>query len=264
LPKNVAPEVDEVYVQPGARFPQLPRTSNDAGAVNVGPTSNSANSSRFESIPSASRDPEYVAVRWIADDENDDDLVYSVYYKGDTETRWKLLKSDLADKYYSFESALLPDGGYTIMVTGSDAPSHTPEEALSDSKESARFEIDTTPPQVTNVTGIVENDTVHITFRAIDGYSPISKAEYSIDAGDWHTVEPIGQISDYRVENYDFTVPLPATDETTTNEPRSTDTRSARRPKNVRPQPGQEHVVVVRVYDRFENMGSAKAVVPGR
>lgn len=264
LPKNVAPEVDEVYVQPGARFAQVPRTTGEGGPVSVGPTSGSGSATRFESSPSASRDKDYIAVRWLARDENDDDLVYSVYYKGDSETRWKLLHGGLADKYYSFESPLLPDGGYTIMVAASDSPSHTPEESLSDSKESARFEIDTTPPQVTNVVGTVESDTVHITFRAIDGYSPIARAEYSIDAGDWHTVEPVGQISDYRVENYDFSVPLPPVDSTTVVEPKSTDTSNGKRQSTAKPQPGQEHVVVVRVYDRFENMGSAKAVIPGR
>ncbi|HVZ16975.1 MAG TPA: hypothetical protein VG897_07655, partial [Terriglobales bacterium] len=266
LPKNVAPEVEEVYVQPGARFVPAPKIGADSTQVNVGPPGSSGSTARYETIPTATRDTDYVAVRWVAYDENDDDLVYSVYYRGDSETRWKLLKDNITDKIYSFESALLPDGGYTIMVVASDAPSHTPEDALSDSKESARFEIDSTPPQVTNVVASVESDAIHITFRAIDGFSPIRRAEYSIDAGDWQVVEPVGQISDYRVENYDFTVALPATDTTTTLEPKSTDnpvpnkkTRAARPP-----QPGQEHVVVIRVYDRFENMGASKTVIHGR
>ncbi|MGZ4789651.1 MAG: hypothetical protein ACXVZX_14130, partial [Terriglobales bacterium] len=266
LPKNVAPEVEEVYVQPGARFVPTPKLGSDTGQVNVGPPGSSGSTIRYESTPTATRDKDYVAVRWVAQDENDDDLVYSVYYRGDNEARWKLLKDNLTDKTYSFESALLPDGGYTIMVVASDAPSHTPEDALSDSKESARFEIDSTPPQVTNVVAAVENNTIHITFRAIDGFSPIRRAEYSIDAGDWQVVEPVGQISDYRVENYDFTVALPATDTTTTLEPKSTD--SATPVKKGRaagpPQPGEEHVVVIRVYDRFENMGANKTVVHGK
>ncbi|HWR17588.1 MAG TPA: two-component regulator propeller domain-containing protein [Terriglobales bacterium] len=261
LPKNVPPQVDEVYVQPGARFPQMPRTSGDSGPIAVGPGQVGV-ASRVDAPVTALRDKEYVAVRWVARDENDDDLSYSVYYRGDNETRWKLLKSDLTDKYFSFESALLPDGGYKIMVTASDAPSHTPEEALSDSKESPRFEIDTTPPQVTNVTGVVEGDTLHITFRALDGYSPIARAEYSIDAGEWQTVEPVGQISDYRVQNYDFNIKLPSNTQTATEEA-LTASQSARRNQS-RPSAGQEHVIVVRVYDRFDNMGSAKTVIPGR
>ena len=269
LPKNVAPEVEDVYVQPGARFTPVPRVGSDNGPVTVGPPGSGGAPVRYEATPTANRDKDWVAVRWVAHDDNDDDLTYSVYYRGDGETRWKLLKDGLTDKAYSFESPLLPDGGYTILVVASDAPSHTPEEALSDSKESSRFEVDNTPPQVTNVAGTVENDTIHITFRAIDGFSPIRRAEYSVDAGDWHVVEPVGQISDYRVENYDFTVPLPSTDTTTTQEPKSTDTpvtsaKTGRAAKSAQPQAGEEHVVVIRVYDRFDNMGAAKTVVRGR
>src|SRR6185369_6218810 len=153
LPKNVAPQVEDVYVQPGARFAP-PSKSSDNLSVQVGPPSGGG-SQRFESTTTATRDSGYIAVRWSAHDDNDDDLTYSVYYKGDSETRWKLLKDNLEVKFYSFESAPLPDGGYIIMVVASDSPSHTPEEALSDSQQSARFEIDSTPPQVTNVAGIV-------------------------------------------------------------------------------------------------------------
>lgn len=266
LPKNVAPEIDDVFVQPGAKFNPVAKSTVDT-AVTVGPPSSGGTVTRYESTPSAVRDKDYIAVRWTADDENDDDLVYSVFYRGDSETRWKLLKGDLTEKYYSFEASLLPDGGYTVMVTASDSPSHTPEDALSASKQSDRFEVDTTPPQVTNVTGAVENDTLHITFRAIDGFSPIARAEYSIDAGDWHAVEPVGQISDYRVENYDFTVALPTTDQTVETDTAAANSAApparAKKGKVVKPQPGEEHVIVVRVFDRFENMGSAKTVTRG-
>ncbi|HUN88307.1 MAG TPA: hypothetical protein VMU28_05925 [Terriglobales bacterium] len=265
LPKNVAPEVDEVYVQPGAKFLPVQRISNDSLPVTVGPPGAAGMPVRFEAAANAVRDKDYVAVRWVAHDENDDDLVYSLYYRGDNETRWKLLKDDVTDKFYSFESALLPDGGYTILVVASDAPSHTPEDALSDSKESTRFEIDTTPPQVVNLVASIENGAIHVTCRAIDGFSAIRRAEYSVDAGDWHVVEPVGQISDYRVENYDFSVALPTEDTTMTTGPKSTATVAVKKKaKNASPPQGEEHVVVIRVYDRFENMGSAKTVIHGQ
>jgi hypothetical protein len=79
-----------------------------------------------------------------------------------------------------------------------------------------------------------------VQFRAVDGFSPIKRAEYSVDAGEWHFVEPVGGLSDSKAESYDFTVPL--TGEAVM----------------------QEHVVVVRAYDRFDNMNSAKTVVPAR
>jgi hypothetical protein len=180
-------------------------------------------------------------VKWNAHDENDDQMVYSVYYRGDGETRWLLLKDNLADKAYSFDASLLPDGGYTVKVVASDAPSHSPGEALSASKESRRFEVDTTPPRIENLTATVEGTQFHVRFRAEDGFSTVKRAEYSVDAGDWKYVEPVGQLSDSRIEDYDFKVAMETG-------------------KDV----ASDHVVVVRVYDKYDNMGAAKTVLKGK
>ena len=241
LPKNVAPVVEDVIVQTGARFNPTTKTTSESVNVGGGPTP------RFDTTVPAVKDRNSVAVRWTAHDDNEDELVYSLYYRGDGEKEWKLLKNDLDDKYYSFDASLLPDGGYTFKVVASDAASHSPDDALATSKESPRFEIDTTPPQVQNLNAAVDANALHITFRAVDGFSVIKRAEYSIDAGDWQFVEPVGGLSDYRVENYDFSVPMP---------PAKSDADAA---KNA-----GEHVVVVRVYDRYDNLASAKHVVHAR
>ena len=185
----------------------------------------------------SSHDRDAIGVKWTAHDENDDQLVYSVYYRGDGETRWLLLKDNLTDKAYSFDASLLPDGGYTVKVVASDAPSHSPGEALTDSKESRRFEVDTTPPRIENLTAAVEGAQFHVHFRAEDSFSTIKRAEYSVDAGEWKYVEPVGQLSDSKIEDYDFKVALEAAKDA-----------------------ASEHVVVVRVYDKYDNMGAAKMV----
>jgi hypothetical protein len=167
-------------------------------------------------------------------------LVFSVFYRGDGEARWLLLKDNLTDKAYSFDASLLPDGGYTVKVVASDAPSHSPGEAMSTSRESRRFEVDTTPPRIENLTASVEAGQIHVTFGALDGFSAIKRAEYSVDAGEWKYVEPVGKLSDARTENYDFKV-------------------SAEGAKDGAP--SSEHAVVVRVYDRYENMGAAKTLI---
>ena len=115
-------------------------------------------------------------------DDNDDQMVYSVYYRGDGETRWLLLKENLTDKFYSFDASLLPDGGYTIEVMASDAPSHSPGQALTSTRDSARFEVDTTPPRIDELKAAVEGAQIHVTFHAADGFSNIKRAEYSVDA----------------------------------------------------------------------------------
>ena len=49
-----------------------------------------------------------------------------------------------------------------------------------------------------------------MTFRAADGFSNIKRAEYSVDAGDWQYVEPVGQLADSKTANYDFQAAIPA------------------------------------------------------
>jgi hypothetical protein len=237
LPKNVAPEIDDVSVQIGVRYQPLAKSST----LSLGTDGSGSSGSHFDSPVPSTHDRDAIGVKWSAHDENDDQLVYSVYYRGDGDSRWLLLKDNLTDKAYSFDASLLPDGGYTIKVVASDAPSHSPGEALTASRESRRFEVDTTPPRIENLSAAVEDGQVRVRFRAEDGFSAIKRAEFSIDAGDWKYVEPTGQLSDAKIENYDFKVPLET-------------------PKDG----AAEHVIVVRVYDKYDNMGAAKAVVRGK
>ncbi len=116
--------------------------------------------------PPSTRDRDSIGVKWTVHDDNDDQMVYSVYYRGDGETRWLLLKDNLTDKFYSFDASLLPDGGYTVEVVASDAPSHSPGQALTSTRDSARFEVDTTPPRIDDLKAAVEGAQIHVTFRA--------------------------------------------------------------------------------------------------
>jgi len=249
LPKNVAPEVDEVGVMVGSRYLATPRRI--AEMLNNPQPAN-------PNLPNSATDRGFVSVNWRAHDENDDQLSYSIYYRGDNETRWKLLNDNLADRFYSFESSLLPDGGYQIEIVASDSPTESPDNALTGSRVSPRFEVDSTPPAVTNLAATQEGDALHITFTGNDSFSPIRRAEYSVDAGDWQFVAPVGELSDAKTENYDLTVPVLNSSQTTTTQPEA----RARGKKQPAANTGEEeHVVVVRVYDQFDNMGSAKVVV---
>jgi hypothetical protein len=76
-----------------------------------------------------------------------------------------------------------------------------------------------------------------VTFDADDAFSAISHAEYSLDAGPWQYIQPVGALSDSRREHYQVSLP-----------PRSLATGAA------------EHLITVRVYDRHDNVGVAKTV----
>lgn len=274
LPKNVAPEVDEVAVLVGQKFTQAPRMAADVAATGQATVSPTPTPPPLESERNS------IAVRWNAHDDNGDQLRYSVFYRGQDESRWLLLRSGLADKFYSFESDLLPDGRYTIRVVASDAPSHSPDDFLTGARASSAFDVDNTPPVIGGLTARNDETGLHITFHASDNYSIIRRAEFSVDAGEWQFVAPVGGISDARTEHYDFSVQAPhdvssdtrdITAESSTSGAMnaSTSGQEATSPSAAPAgetaergnRAGEEHVVVVRVFDRAENVGTAKVVV---
>src|SRR5208282_3850325 len=241
LPKNVAPEIDEIIVQPGYHYQPIPHVTGSEPPTPGQP--------RFDPPPPAVRDRDSIGVRWQAHDDNDDQLVYTVYYRGDGESRWLLLKNNLSDRSHSFDASLLPDGGYTVKVVASDAPSHSPGEALYAERVSSRFEVDTTAPVIDNLTAPLDGKQIHVRFRASDSFSPIKRAEYSLDGGEWQFVEPVGQLSDSKTEEYDFRLAVP--------QPEAVPAPMADNTAN-------DHVVVVRAYDRFDNLATAKTLVRGK
>jgi len=251
LPVNAAPEIDDLMIAPGAR---LNAQASVAGqqTVNISFPSSSpplvvpVDTGSANTPLQAIKDRTAVTVRWTAHDDNGDDLIYALYLRGDGEHDWHLLKDNITEKAYSFDAALIPDGGYRIKVVASDSPSHSPGEALSDSRESERFEIDTTPPVVNNLHAeealakCAEAPCpapARVTFDAEDAASPIGHAEYALDAGAWQYIDPVGKLSDSKREHYDFQIPAKALEGKS-----------------------GEHLITVRVYDRHDNIGVAKAV----
>ncbi len=240
LQRNVPPTVDDVLVQPGARVPNP--TSPPTPSTTVPVTFHAAPSSApalpaIEPLPGpllAQRDPKAVTVRWISRDPNGDDLMFAIYARGVGEQNWRLLKDHISERVYSFDSSLLPDGQYEIRVIASDAPVHTDADALTAERISVPFTIDTTPPVIGPLTAAVRDGKLTATFEAHDDTSPISHAEFSIDAGPWQYLEPTGRLSDSLTEHYTLAAPVTG--------------------------PG-EHTVAVRVFDRNENTTSAKAIV---
>ena len=171
LPVNVAPVVDEIVVVPGARVnaggmqlqQQQGTTINFPASQNINVISFAQEPGR-EPLP-AVKDKTAVTARWLAHDDNGDDLIFSVYYRGDGEQNWQLLKDRITDRYLSFDGGLLPDGPYQLKVVASDAPSHNPGDALTGERVSERFVIDTTPPVVTGLAAALVNGKIHVSLH---------------------------------------------------------------------------------------------------
>jgi hypothetical protein len=207
-----------------------------------GLTITTTTTTKFEQPPQGTQQKGFQSVLWTAHDDNDDEMQYAVYFRGENEHDWKMLKDKLEQKFYSWDTTAMPDGAYYLKIVATDALSNPPAQALKTERESERFEVDNTPPSISKVeaspTGMNADRSQGVSydfhFTATDPTSSIERAQYSVDGGDWLLVAPAMGISDNKTEGYDFTVQhlLPG-----------------------------EHTIAVRAYDRFENVGSAKTTI---
>jgi hypothetical protein len=240
LPKNVAPKVETIEITPvNYKFPAPSSPSSSPPTLSlpaIGKSFHSSlSSSDSSSTPSMTYAKGFVGVRWAASDENGDPLSYSVYIRGLKETQWKLLKDKLRDKYWSWDSTVFPDGEYRVRVIASDLPGNPPELALSSDLVSEVLLIDNTPPRISNLTATRSGAKLNVRWRAADALNVITKAEYSLDGGDWTVTLPTTQLSDSRELDYNLTLDNIA---------------------------AGEHTIAVREQDDYENLATDKVVVP--
>jgi len=224
--------------QPGNVILKQPSAPNPSGVVIITTT----NTTKFDQPPQGTQQKGYQSVLWSAHDDNDDDLRYAVYFRGESEHDWKLLKDNLDQKFYSWDTTTMPDGAYYLKIMASDAPSNPPAAALKTERESERFEVDNTPPSIekpqASPTGMntdpAQGVSYDFRFTASDATSSVERAQYSVDGGDWVLLAPAAGISDSKTESYEFTV------------------------RGLSP---GEHTIAVRAYDKFENVGAAKTTI---
>jgi hypothetical protein len=240
LPKNVAPKVDAIEMTPANyKFPAPTPVSTSAPTISlpaIGKSSHSETSSSSESTstPSMTYAKGFTGARWAASDENGDALIYTIHIRGVKETDWKLLKDKVREKYLSWDSTAFPDGEYRLRITASDLPGNPPDQALSSQRESEVFLVDNTPPRISGLSATRNGAKLNVRWHAADALSVISKAEYSLDGGDWLLLSPTTKLSDSRELDYDLTL----------------DNVSA-----------GEHTIAVRVQDEYDNQSTDKTVV---
>jgi hypothetical protein len=245
LPRNVAPVIDGIAMQdPGVRA-QMPVVIAGQATVNLKQPAAPApagsvvttTTTKFDPLPQGSYQKGYASVLWNAHDDNDDELRYAVYFRGEDQRDWLLLKDNLDQKFYSWDTTTMPDGAYYLKIVASDGLSNAPSEALKAERESERFEVDNTPPRIEGlrVVGATSSDRdLILQFSAVHPTSSIEKAQYSVDGGDWILIAPMGGVSDNKTENYGHIL------------------------RGLTP---GEHTISVRAYDRFENVGAGKTAI---
>jgi sugar lactone lactonase YvrE len=238
LQQNFRPEVDSVDVlKPGVAL----RPAQAAAGIANGANNNNRGriSGRVEPVtttpqPRSVLERGVQALRWSAEDDNDDVLVYSVLYRAENENDWKVLVEGLGETFYTIAPDTLPDGMYVMRVIASDVGSNPVDLALDGELETRPFSIDNTPPAVAVRQGDIEDGRARLAVTTVDQTSILKQAEVSIDAGPWSPVFPVDGVVDSLSEAFDFlSAPLAV----------------------------GEHVVSVRIYDQNDNVGIGSTIV---
>lgn len=175
------------------------------------------------------------SLQWAAEDRNGDKLVYDVFYKEIGDATFKQLRDGITENFLAIDGQTLADGRYIFKVVARDSPSNPLSLALSGEKLTEPVDIDNTAPVIAAVgTPQVTGDKARVIFEAVDAASYLTRAEYSVNGGEWKTVYADDGISDGPRERYTIEFAMPS---------------------------AGEYAVTLRVFDVNSNSGNARQVV---
>lgn len=144
----------------------------------------------------------YQTITWAASDSNQDSLLFDVYYRPSSDKNWKLLGKEIKENIFAWDTQTIPDGTYLIQVVVSDRLSNPGKLALTNSKESAPFDVDNSAPRLEVTNGTRSGNSAVIQVKAEDQFSPIKQLQYSLTPGTWVSVFPVDSIDDSPTETY--------------------------------------------------------------
>jgi hypothetical protein len=213
LQRNMRPRVESITVHPPGVAFQKPFSTGEAEIAGLDEepierrlANQGAGASQVGS-PSLGRriyQRGMQTIAWKAEDENQDELSYSVLYRREGETAWRSLKTGLTDTLTVWDTSSTPNGTYVLKIVATDAVSNPVELALSGELESASFDIDNTPPSVTMGTVGRDGARFVVAVDVRDADSALKKVEYSLDAQKWQSAFPRDGILDSRRESFEI------------------------------------------------------------
>lgn len=239
LPQNTPPVVRSISVSAVASAAAAQKSAASTAAANTAfsiTVTDSGEAAAAAGTPTQTLNRgagQQTQISWQADDPDGDRLVYSVYFRGEEEREWKLLRSNLFENTLNLDAEVLADGRYYFRVVASDRPSNPQPQARDNDLISAPVLIDNTPPVIRVTNSRRAESNLELTVEAADQTSTLRRCEYSLDAGPWFPVEAADGVTDSATETFRIQI------------------------DNLRP---GEHLVVVRVYDAAGNAGLAKVV----
>lgn len=111
------------------------------------------------------------------------------------------------ERFFTFDTLLVPDGKYRLEVIASDAPSQPFNLVQTSHWRTAAFVIDHTPPVITELTALPEGEALRVRFLVRDDASLLKEAALSVDGDGWLQIAPEDRIFDAREERFEVLIP---------------------------------------------------------
>jgi outer membrane protein assembly factor BamB len=126
--------------------------------------------------------PYMMTIQVKAEDENKDQLEFSVEMRKQGRESWILLKDKLEQPKYDWDTRTAEDGRYEIRITASDRLSNNQETALTGSRISDPIVVDNTAPAIAKAEMTIEGTTVKLSLNIQDELSVVARVQYTIDS----------------------------------------------------------------------------------
>jgi hypothetical protein len=238
LPQNSPPSLRSITVSaqaaPAGSTKSVSSSASAAFSITVIDTGDATSAAGTQAQTLSRPTGQQILISWQADDPDGDKLSYSLWFRGEDEREWKLLRADISENTYLLDGDMLADGRYFFRVLASDRPSNPPDQARQVELIGPPVLIDNTPP-VVNANAARRNGTaIEIDVDAQDRGSALRRCEYSVDARPWVPVEAVDGVTDSARERFLI---------------------------HIDNFPSGEHLIVIRAYDVAGNAGLAKVVV---
>jgi hypothetical protein len=117
------------------------------------------------------------------------------------------LEKAWSDKFFTFDTLLVPDGKYRLEVTASDSAAQPFSAALGATWRTPVFIVDHTPPVITALAAVPEGDGVRVRFTAQDATSLLKDAALSADGGEWLQLVPEDGLFDMPAKSFNVLIP---------------------------------------------------------
>ncbi len=179
------------------------------------------------------------SLAWDAMDPDGDELRFTVEMREVGKGGYRVLARDLAERAWSLDQGLVPDGVYELRLTVSDELANPVGAGLREARISPPFRVDTEAPRLSEVR-VERGDgrTIEVRGLASDEASPLRRIDVSVDGDAFRPLTPEDGLLDARREGFRGIVPL---------------------------RPEQDgNWIVVRAQDAAGNRGSYRAWLPER